>query len=713
VEVLMDPELESQGIGSLPQQAPAKLPRIPSREVYGATLDAVGQIAPEAVNEYRGAMRTAMSDVEISPQMVDILIAMFEYLVEHKDEYQQIVATLVENGIVPPSMLPDQFDQTYIGTRLAALHELKQDTAERSMPMEGMPMAQGGLADVTKYLQSQGRGGDTILAHINPEEAELLKAFGGSGAINPNTGLPEFKTIFERAFDANTYSGGARKISNALADIDDGLHKVVASPIGRLVATIGLTMIGVPPWLASAGLTAYSGGSLKDVLISGAMGYLGSGGTVMGVSPLGEIAKFMPGSAGSLLNSSLASGTLGMGAGLLQGQSLGEALKSGAMAGAQTAGLQGLGLAAPNPNAAPSDYQTLESLISAKGYDAGGNNAPQYVNGELVPGGGFPSGPNPNVPQFMQGQQTSGPISEIGGIPPAGQLGIGKDPSITPARAIELQQQYGLSPLTAEQYGAPPNPNAAPRVWKTPIPTTPGASDAAPAAQAPSTTPSGNFYLGANEGLNPAGARVSAPGDSSIISRAADFYKTPSFESFGKIFSDPNATTMIGKYGPGAAAVLGATALAGGFKSEPAKTNPAFNSSYTGLDYKRDNPQLFGGDLRAGQFSSRTPIGVPTGNMYFGGIPVPQINAPMLPTYNSGPVLGRARGGNVDFPRKIGQIDGPGTATSDSIPAMLSDGEFVFTAKAVRNAGGGSRRKGAAKMYKLMKSLENGPLGSK
>jgi hypothetical protein len=198
-----------------------------------------------------------------------------------------------------------------------------------------------------------------------------------------------------------------------------------------------------------------------------------------------------------------------------------------------------------------------------------------------------------------------------------------------------------------------------------------------------------------------------------MVGRAMEFYKTPSFDNFGKIFSDPNATTMLGKYGPGAAAVLGATALAGGFKSEPAKTNPAFNPSYTGLDYKREHPELFGGSLRAGQFSSRMPTGVPTGNMYFGGIPAPQVNAPMLPTYNSGPVMGRAHGGNVDFPRKIGQIDGPGTATSDSIPAMLSDGEFVFTAKAVRNAGGGSRRKGAAKMYKLMKSLENGPLGSK
>jgi hypothetical protein len=37
---------------------------------------------------------------------------------------------------------------------------------------------------------------------------------------------------------------------------------------------------------------------------------------------------------------------------------------------------------------------------------------------------------------------------------------------------------------------------------------------------------------------------------------------------------------------------------------------------------------------------------------------------------------------------------------------MLSDGEFVFTAKAVRGAGNGSRRAGAARMYALMKSLE-------
>jgi len=43
-----------------------------------------------------------------------------------------------------------------------------------------------------KNLASKGRYGDTMLAHINPEEAALLKSMGGAGTINPQTGLREF-----------------------------------------------------------------------------------------------------------------------------------------------------------------------------------------------------------------------------------------------------------------------------------------------------------------------------------------------------------------------------------------------------------------------------------------------------------------------------------------------------------------------------------------
>jgi hypothetical protein len=70
---------------------------------------------------------------------------------------------------------------------------------------------------------------------------------------------------------------------------------------------------------------------------------------------------------------------------------------------------------------------------------------------------------------------------------------------------------------------------------------------------------------------------------------------------------------------------------------------------------------------------------------------------------NAGGIAGFAQGG---YPRRIGQISGPGTETSDDIPAMLSDGEFVMTARAVRGAGNGSRRAGAKKMYAMMHQLE-------
>jgi hypothetical protein len=75
-------------------------------------------------------------------------------------------------------------------------------------------------------------------------------------------------------------------------------------------------------------------------------------------------------------------------------------------------------------------------------------------------------------------------------------------------------------------------------------------------------------------------------------------------------------------------------------------------------------------------------------------------------------IMGFAKGGDV-FPRKTGQIEGPGTKTSDSIPAMLSDGEFVQRTDAVNGAGvmmgaknaNEAREKGADFMYALQDKL--------
>ena len=52
------------------------------------------------------------------------------------------------------------------------------------------------LRKAAEELRKKGRGRDTMLAHITPREAARLKAEGGSGTINPDTGLPEFDDGF-------------------------------------------------------------------------------------------------------------------------------------------------------------------------------------------------------------------------------------------------------------------------------------------------------------------------------------------------------------------------------------------------------------------------------------------------------------------------------------------------------------------------------------
>jgi len=75
------------------------------------------------------------------------------------------------------------------------------------------------------------------------------------------------------------------------------------------------------------------------------------------------------------------------------------------------------------------------------------------------------------------------------------------------------------------------------------------------------------------------------------------------------------------------------------------------------------------------------------------------------PYYSS--IYGMNKGGVMDFPEKDGMINGPGNGQSDDIPAMLSDGEFVFTKQAVMAAGNGDREQGTKKMYEMMYSLED------
>lgn len=141
-------------------------------------------------------------------------------------------------------------------------------------PAGGASFAKGGqvhgLKAIAQDLQDMGRGGDTMLAHINPQEAALLKRMGGSGTINPATGLPEFLKIKAlKSVEKPFRSDGA--IGKLAAPIIDPIRGIIQD-LGP-VATIAAGLYS--PWAAGivGGLSGQKGFDFKRALLSGAMAY--------------------------------------------------------------------------------------------------------------------------------------------------------------------------------------------------------------------------------------------------------------------------------------------------------------------------------------------------------------------------------------------------------------------------------------------------------
>ena len=724
--------MANEGIMSLPamggmqgDQAPQpQAPTVTSADSYDAALTALGTQDPQAVPAVRAAVQEAIADMDLAPEQIDLLIQVFEYVSSNPTEYKNMVSQLLQQDIIDPGDLPEEYDPQFIGMVLMVLNELRSQRAQGAMepmmqgPMveglEPMTMAEGGLADVASFLAAQGRKGDTMLAHITPEEAQLLKERGGSGTINPVTGLPEF-------FLKKLWNG----VKKAVKSIGNAVKKALQSPIGRIIGTVALAAVLGPTALgmslgtagtaavASGATTLLGGGSIKDALVAGAMGYIGGGGTIMGANPVSAVGSYLPGAAGGALNTGLATGVIGAGVGKLAGMSTADALKMGLSSGVTAGALKALQPgAAPGTEGAPAEggapqggeapvdkgIGSLKTAASNTGVGAPG----QIGTAQDMLGGGLKA---PAMGPSMSYDPMSGsfkPDYSLGGAPSAATPGM------------EGALGTGLRMPSSPMSGAPGMGDAMGAGLRAPVP--------------PALTPSG----AANYSLSnvPQAAQPTGFIDK-MVSGAKDLYNEYLSPSRPGLAADAG---ILSKYGPLAAAGTAVMAATGGMKGEPANPNPAFDRNYTGLDYIRDNPDMFQGGLDFSYTRPSTPanpvVQTDFSRITAGGVAQPGVIMPTGATMSPGGVaqpynvaglygvpliypVGRAKGGEMtmtEFPRKTGPINGPGTGTSDSIPAMLSDGEFVFTAKAVRNAGGGSRRKGAARMYKLMKKLEGGPV---
>ena len=115
----------------------------------------------------------------------------------------------------------------------------------------------GSIKNMAKTVQSKGRNGDTILAHINPHEAAMLKKMGGSGRINPDTGL--------MSFDSDGITTTTVDTTNPDQTYLDALNQAYQQDFGRAYNPKTDSY-----WLDQLKSGAVTTGNLPSMMVSGA-----------------------------------------------------------------------------------------------------------------------------------------------------------------------------------------------------------------------------------------------------------------------------------------------------------------------------------------------------------------------------------------------------------------------------------------------------------
>jgi hypothetical protein len=626
---------------------------IPPSEFSEDLLSTAAEADPVAVAEFKAELR----DQNLPPEVLDLLNQMVDEILAMPEQYAQIRAKYMAQDI-PEDLLPPAFDAEFFSALNLALDEMRASTGT---PLPPQGFAAGGLATlrpIAAAMADQGRYGDTMLAHISPREARVLKQMGGSGSINPNTGLPEFfikplKKLF-------------KGVGKALKSIGRAVKKFAKSKVGRIVTTLALAFVlgpaaatamgvsstvgvaAVSGFVGSAGSTLLAGGNLKDALKAGAIGGLAGG---AGAGIFGGAEAFQ---AGSYTGPTTVGGQLQKAKDFITGG-------GGTEAPALDTGLEDVG-----SQATDIVTETVTDAVDPVLVDSGIPASPSAEIGRtsLMPTSQLPANPpltglNEATKLAMQtdpGQTLSSPFRFYEAGRGAADAGVASLP-------VDLTNQVGgdLTRKAVEESVGKivPDRNLFQR----------GLDKILPGRIEDTTAQNAFSKVAKDFGTT----------EDVIRQQILDNTASPAIvEAYTKA-ATPN---LLQKYGPLAAVGIGGLALTGGLGGEEAEPPPGFEDMAAGkspgMELLRQYPNLYG--------------------LNFGGV-----NTLTSSGYNP---YGYAKGGTAKFPRKNGAINGPGTGTSDDIPAMLSDGEFVFTAKAVRNMGDGSRRKGAKRMYALMRKLE-------
>ena len=410
------------------------------------------QASPEAQQAVSDAVQQLINDPDITPEVVAQLIQIVESVDGNPDAYAQVRQMLLQSGAIDPEDLPEQYDEVVMTVLLIALKLVQQHFES------GPAFARGGLNDIAR----QGRGGDTMLAHVNPEEARLLMAMGGSGTINPHTGLPEFLSLKKIV---KSVGKAVKSVARALGPALPVVLNIVAPGLGGAIGS-------------ALGASGMFGSVLGNALLGGATSALGGGDPLKG-AVLGGLGGGLGSMAGSAANSALglnlgAAGQSILGSGLvggLAGAASGQGFAQGALQGAGGAYLGGQ-LGSTGASGA------LGAGLKAAGSNFGNMMAAGYSPTESARGGalaglvaGFRAPPTPSkydlapqdsgglglkAPSDLAVDTLKAPALNTAGVPAAG-LGMTYD--LTAPNSMTYKGPESLS-ADYSMYGAANAPTA-------------------------------------------------------------------------------------------------------------------------------------------------------------------------------------------------------------------------------------------------------------
>lgn len=621
------------------------------------------QIGPDVI---RTAVTRVMKDIatqDVTAEDLVPIVRALESTLEDPSIYPAVVQSLVQSGLVEPDALPPQFEPTIVVMMIIVFNEVIKALQQKQTALPAN-FAHGGLTDVARQMQKMGRHGDTMLAHINPQEAALLKRMGGSGTINPHTGLPEF----------GFFSSISRAVSSVVSSVVNTVTDVVKSlgPVAPIIAAV-VAPYAIPALAGSIGISSLAAGALYGAGTSLLTGGNPIQGALMG-GLTGGLGEMIGGAANNMLGTSLSptaqtmlgNTLVGGVAGAATGQGFGKGAITGAAGtalGNMVGNLAGSGAATPIGAGLTQAGRTIGQMASA----------------------GFP------LKQALIGGGLSGLTA---GILSSQETPYGKTDAISKDINAQLERVNAL-------LEDPNVPETAKEAYRNYAQQLQSGQSAMTGYRDVLSTPEQNVLPSEQTTYQQASDLMTAPGTGA-------YSNVPGIYQELGIAPPTSAGLSSTNLGVNMATGTAAAAIATPFLLEslakmqtPQQIQQAIQGATT------NNPEYFN-NLRLNSWdwndiSQRAAAaGVPLGTYVAENWDDLTESVRYTSPGGTEPVA-KARGGALSKIAYLAQ--GAGTGREDKIEARLSDGEYVIDAETVAMLGDGSTKAGAAKLDAMRKKV--------